>query len=361
MKLILRNIAIVLSLMCVAIGLSYWSTRANSSDRGKSAAHSSSRQKAEPQNTPVSPTPHATDAIAKAQLSGPASTNNGTDRTASLSQQELELLHRRQRDPSRPEPKGSAPNLLEHHIPGLPDTPMGKALGEVLTAGAQVGPHAEARYQMALAKLRQNPKVAAQTLGDMYRNLEPEALDRRYDVARLAADLESHEATPLLTEIASAPIPDGTIDEHHNSPLAREGAVRYAALSGLGDLAARGNTDADATLLEIIATGHPTVKKRATLEYVQNGTDTYARRQEAAALLPENERSYAFRETTDPRKMPQVSPPETERLDRHGDESSSPKSPPNWEEAEESKSSADDPSKVEGDDGQPNGEGPAKK
>jgi hypothetical protein len=196
-------------------------------------------------------------------------------------------------------------------LPGLPDNELGRALTAFITAGFHIGPDAQAKLDAALAELRKHDtKEVVAALREAYKNMPENAYKDRQTALQAATMLESQESAELLIEAATEPMPAGLPPDGEGlSPLMEEGVIRYIAIDGLEALAKRGNTEADAALAELVATGHPTVQAHATLAYVSAGPNTVARQQVAAGLLPPERAFLAQRERVDGSQT-QQEPPE---------------------------------------------------
>lgn len=210
--------------------------------------------------------------------------------------------HDRDKRRGRDLPAGADPNLppLPGVLPGLPNNAVGRGITSFVRASHGVGPNAEKRYQASLEQLRhEDPKEVVQALKGAYEKMPAEAYMEREAIVSTAAALESHEAAELLVDAATEPVAGKTDTDHGVSPLMEEGVIRYAAIDGLETLARQGNTQAEAALAELIATGHPTVVRAATMAYIQSGPNRVERQEAALALLPESQRSIVQRERID--------------------------------------------------------------
>lgn len=210
--------------------------------------------------------------------------------------------HDRAKGRGRAVPEGSKPGPLNLPavLPGLPSNDVGRGITSFVRASHGVGPSAEKRYQESLEQLRnQDPKEVMQALKGAYETMPAEAYMEREAIVSTAAALESHEATELLVDAATQPVTAAADVDHGTSPLMEEGVIRYAAIDGLETLARQGNTEAEAALAELIATGHPTVVRAATMAYIQSGPNRVERQEAALGMLPEAQHNIVQRERID--------------------------------------------------------------
>ncbi len=212
------------------------------------------------------------------------------------------------------DPGDTAIESIESHRSDFPDTPVGRLLTHHMFAAEGMGPDAEAIYQESLEALRVNPREATNLLDNAYQEMEENRYLDRWKVVDTLAELGTHEALEVLSEIAEQPVPlETAAEEEHFSSQSEEQMIRAAAISGIEELASRGVTEADTELYRLASVPDPVVRESAVLAYRRSGTDQQARTTELKGILTvEDHWMVELQEVADVSLMPQPDPQEAD-------------------------------------------------
>jgi hypothetical protein len=170
----------------------------------------------------------------------------------------------------------------------FPDTPVGRALQAHLLTLTDLTAGADARKQVSLAGLQQNPKEAAGNLMDAYRAAPKQEHFGRWMLSLTLAELKSPEAYSALREIATSEIRLESADPEKHE-LMNESAIRQSAVRGLAFLAKNGHSGAEQDLLDLALnppSGEGAVRAMAIKGYLAAGGDYAVRVQTLLARLP---------------------------------------------------------------------------
>ena len=199
-------------------------------------------------------------------------------------------------DPDETENRAPAPGTVVYPPSAgrgpenLPDTAGGRALRTHMASLDFAGPTAQKRFDESLRELRKYPREAIDAAHTAYQQAPKGDYLSRNAYTQVLGQVDSHDATDALIDIASEPIPAGLTDSHRDTRLESEGLIRFAAIRALGELAARGDQRALAALEALIKNGHPTIRVYAAQVYVEALGYSRQARQHAASLLPEQDR-----------------------------------------------------------------------
>lgn len=191
------------------------------------------------------------------------------------------------------------------------DTPAGRAVSAHFDTFDAAGPSAQAHFEASLAQLRQHPRESVWELKQLYDATEKGDIATRSLATSALRQLESHEATEALREIATEalpPFPPAQQGGHDDTGIREEAMIRFAAMDGLGSLAARGNVDALSTLEQLIKEGGPLIRRYAAGEYVEANGYSRDSRVHAASLLPEQDKGAVDARPLHPDDRPMPAP-----------------------------------------------------
>jgi hypothetical protein len=220
-----------------------------------------------------------------------------------------------------------------------------RALAAVLREAVQrmneSGDEAEARYQQALAAVRQAGSDAIDAVVGEFRATDDGDVVNRWALVQLLSDLQDPRSIDVLGRIVGLPLPEDRSPDPHGSVAARELVVRTTAVEGIARLAAAGSTAAQDALLENVSHPVRSVRIAAILACVEQGGEKA--RQELQSRVAESERWLLDIRRVHPREIPPIqghrylppkSPPEmavvprpsSPRQDAHGPAQAAPPS-----------------------------------
>lgn len=149
--------------------------------------------------------------------------------------------------------------------------PLGKELSDFHEAATNVGPDAEQAYNEMLEKLKQNPKLATESLYKAYNNIPTDAYSDRWLIIDTMAQISDASSFEPLVEVTITPIPAETsADTHHFSTVKEETLIRVAAFQGLSHLAKNGTEGASEHLLQTAKTAKEPSIVRAAVNGILN-------------------------------------------------------------------------------------------
>lgn len=135
----------------------------------------------------------------------------------------------------------------------FPDTDSGRAVVAHLDAIFATGPDAEANYQASLTALRTKGVETITTIVETYNNADKSLYNERAVLVETLSELRLLEARDSLLEIANEKLPERVLAPDDTfSAIDQESIIRMTAIRGLGHIALKDDTAANA--LGVLAT-----------------------------------------------------------------------------------------------------------
>lgn len=202
-----------------------------------------------------------------------------------------------------------------------------RLVADLIRAMAGVGEEAQARYDEALSRLRENPADAVVEIARAEANFRRHDYAGRAALINAASELEDESALAYLHSIIATPIPDEeSADPHSFSTVAEETILRTTAIEGLERLAVGGSAAAVEALLQALE--EPSISmRRAAVQAILASPDGASLRPRLSTLLPADQQFLLDVRRVDVRDVPQVGDP-TRHLAPGAGAEPSPPAPP---------------------------------